>query len=56
MWSMRGAWAVAGEAGSMGMGAASTYEVALIKHGHPGGGGAQLAAELQLMHPLSQDV
>lgn len=54
--SMGGAGAVARKAGGTGTGAASAFWVALVKHRHPGGGGAQLAAELQLLHPPSQDV
>lgn len=54
--SRRGAGAVAREARGTGTGAASAFWVALVKHRHPGGGGAQLAAELQLLHPPSQDV
>lgn len=53
---MRGAGAVAREARGIRTRATSTFEVVVIKHGHQGGGGAQLAAELQLLHPPSQDV
>lgn len=54
--SRRGAGAVAREARGTGTGAAGAFWVALVKNRHPGGGGAQLAAELQLLHPPSQDV
>lgn len=54
--AVRGAGAVARQARGAGAGAASAFGVALVKHRHPGGGGAQLAAELQLLHPPSQDV
>lgn len=54
--TMRGGGAVARNARGTGTGAASAFEVVLLKHRHPGGGGAQLAAELQLLHPPSQDV
>lgn len=53
--SMLAAGAAAGEARGTGTRASGTPEVAVVKHRHEGGGGAQLAAELQLLHPLSQD-
>lgn len=54
--AMRGAGAVARKARSTGTGAASAIGVVLLKQRHPGGGGSQLAAELQLLHSPSQDV
>lgn len=54
--SMRGAGAVARQARSTVTSAASAFGIVLLKHSHPGGRGAQLAAELQLLHPPSQDV
>lgn len=54
--SVRDAGAVARQARGTGAGAASAFGATLVKHRHPGGRGAQLAAELQLLHPPSQDV
>lgn len=48
--------AVAREARRAGARAAGAIGVVLLKQRHPGGRGAQLAAELQLLHPASQDV
>lgn len=55
--SVRGTGAVAREPRGVRTWATGTLEVAvIIKHRHEGGRGAQLAAEVQLLHPLSQDV
>lgn len=54
--SMGGRGAAAREARGIWTWATSTCEVAVIKHRHQGGRGAQLAAQLQLVHPPSQDV
>ena len=51
-----GAGTVAGQARSTGTWATGAFRVVLLKQRHPGGRGAQLAAELQLLQSPSQDV
>lgn len=51
-----GMGAVARQARGTGTRAARAVGGVLFKQRHPGGGGAQLAAKLQLLHPPSQDV